>query len=152
MPLVARISSGFRTPSRRTHNGTDLAAPKGTVIHAAADGVVTIVSCQAHTANGAPYSCDRDGSLTISGCGWWVEIQHAGNIITRYCHMVSQPLVVVGQRVTAGQPIGHVGMSGHADGPHCHFEVHTNGDDSASGAIDPVPFMNQQGAPLGVQP
>jgi len=80
---------------------------------------VTIVACQAHTASGAPYSCDRDGSLAISGCGWWVEIQHAGNIITRYCHMVSQPLVVAGQRVTAGQPIGHVGMSGHADGPHC---------------------------------
>lgn len=152
VPLVARISSGFRTPSRPTHNGTDLAAPKGAVIHAAADGVVTIVACQAHTASGAPYSCDRDGSLAISGCGWWVEIQHAGNIITRYCHMVSRPLVVVGQRVTAGQPIGNVGMSGHADGSHCHFEVHTNGDDSAAGAIDPVPFMNQQGAPLGVRP
>ena len=36
------------------------------------------------------------------------EGEHAGNIITRYCHMESQPLVVVGQRVTAGQPIGRV--------------------------------------------
>jgi murein DD-endopeptidase MepM/ murein hydrolase activator NlpD len=126
--------------------------PKGTVIHAAADGVVTIVECQAKTGTGAPYSCDRDGSLAISGCGWWVEIEHAGNVLTRYCHMVSRPLVVVGERVAAGQPIGYVGMSGHADGPHCHFEVHTNGDDTAAGAIDPVPFMNQQGAPLGVKP
>jgi murein DD-endopeptidase MepM/ murein hydrolase activator NlpD len=152
VPVVGRISSGFRTPSRPTHNGVDLAVPKGTVIHAAADGVVTIVECQAKTGTGAPYSCDRDGSLAISGCGWWVEIEHAGNVLTRYCHMVSRPLVVVGERVAAGQPIGYVGMSGHADGPHCHFEVHTNGDDSAAGAIDPVPFMNQQGAPLGVKP
>jgi murein DD-endopeptidase MepM/ murein hydrolase activator NlpD len=152
VPVVGRISSGFRTPSRPTHNGDDIAAARGTVIHAAADGIVTIVDCQAHTAGGVPYGCDRDGSLAISGCGWWVEIEHAGNILTRYCHMVSRPLVFVGEHVSAGQPIGYVGMSGHADGPHCHFEVHTNGDDSPSGAIDPVPFMNQQGAPLGVLP
>jgi murein DD-endopeptidase MepM/ murein hydrolase activator NlpD len=152
VPVVGRISSGFRTPSRPTHNGDDIAAPRGTVIHAAADGVVTIVECQAHTASGGAYGCDRDGSLTISGCGWWVEIEHAGNVLTRYCHMVSRPLVFVGEHVSAGQPIGYVGMSGHADGPHCHFEVHTNGDDSPAGAIDPVPFMNQQGAPLGVLP
>jgi murein DD-endopeptidase MepM/ murein hydrolase activator NlpD len=152
VPAAGRITSGFRTPSRPTHNGDDLAASRGTVIHAAADGVVTIVSCQAHTASGAPYSCDRDGSLAISGCGWWVEIEHAGNVLTRYCHLERSPMVVPGQRVTAGQPIGLVGMSGHATGPHCHFEVHTNGDESSAGAIDPVPFMNQQGAPLGVQP
>jgi murein DD-endopeptidase MepM/ murein hydrolase activator NlpD len=64
--------------------------------------------------------------------------------------MVSRPIVGIGQLVAAGQPIGYVGMSGDATGPHCHFEVHVNGDGSAAGAIDPVPFMNQQGAPLGV--
>ena len=129
---------------------SDLA--RGTVIHAAADGVVTVVRCQATTASGAFYGCDRDGSLRIHGCGWYVEIEHAGNIITRYCHMRSHPIVFVGQRVTAGQAIGYVGMSGNADGPHVHFEVHINGDDSAAGAINPVPFMAQQGAPVGVLP
>lgn len=150
VPVVARISSGFRTPDRPTHNGVDLAAARGTVIHAASAGVVTYVGCEAHTASGAPYGCDRDGSLAIKGCGWWVQIQHAGNIITRYCHMESRPIVVIGQQVAAGQPIGYVGMSGNATGPHCHFEVHINGDPSSAGAIDPVPFMNEQGAPVGV--
>lgn len=152
VPVVGRISSGFRTPDRPTHNGIDLATTKGTIIHAAASGVVIAVACDAQTAAGAPYGCDRDGSIHITGCGWWVEIQHAGNVITRYCHMESRPIVVVGQQVTAGQPIGHVGASGNATGPHCHFEVHINGDRSDAGAINPIPFMIQQGAALGIQP
>ena len=153
VPVVGfQITSGFRTPERPTHNGVDLAAARGTVIRAASAGVVSVVACQAFTSSGAPYSCDRDGGLNIGGCGWYVEIEHAGGVMTRYCHMVSMPLVTVGQQVTAGQPIGHVGMSGHATGPHCHFEVHINGDRSPSGAIDPVPFMAQQGAPLTGKP
>jgi murein DD-endopeptidase MepM/ murein hydrolase activator NlpD len=144
----AHISSGFRTPERPTHNGVDLAAPRYTDIHAAAAGVVTVVRCQA-TVNGAPYGCDRDGGLFVQGCGWYVEILHAGNIITRYCHQQHKPDVVVGQRVAAGQVIGQVGDTGNSTGTHCHFEVHLNGDNSAAGAIDPVPFMNEQGAPLG---
>jgi murein DD-endopeptidase MepM/ murein hydrolase activator NlpD len=146
------ISSGFRTAERPTHNGVDLAVARGTVIHAASAGVVSVVACQASTSSGAFYSCDLDGGLNICGCGWYVEIEHAGGIITRYCHMESRPLVTVGQQVTAGQPIGHVGMSGHASGPHCHFEVHINGDRSPSGAIDPIIFMTQQGAPLSGKP
>ncbi|GAA5196976.1 hypothetical protein GCM10023322_67170 [Rugosimonospora acidiphila] len=146
----ATITSGFRTAERPTHNGDDLAAPKGTPIHAAAAGVVTVVRCQA-SLNGEPYSCDQDGSISVQGCGWYVEILHAGNIITRYCHQIRHPNVVVGQQVTAGQVIGWVGDSGNSTGPHCHFEVHLNGDNSAAGAVDPVPFMNRQGAPLGAQ-
>jgi len=151
VPVVGRITSGFRTPQRPTHNGVDLAAPRGTAIHAAAAGVVTFVGCEATTLAGQPYSCDKDGGPQYKGCGWYVQIAHAGGIITRYCHMVSRPIVTIGQLVAAGQPIGYVGMSGDATGPHCHFEVHINGDGSAAGAIDPVPFMNQQGAPVGVR-
>ena len=148
-PVIgARITSGFRTADRPTHNGVDLAVPRGTVIHAASAGVVTVVACQASTSSGEPYSCNKDGSLAISGCGWYVEIQHAGNVITRYCHMLSPPLVTVGEQVAAGTPIGHVGMSGHATGPHCHFEVHLGGDRTAAGAVDPVAFMAQQGVQL----
>jgi murein DD-endopeptidase MepM/ murein hydrolase activator NlpD len=153
VPVVGfYISSGFRTPERPTHNGVDLAVARGTVIRAASSGIVSVVACQASTSSGMPYSCDRDGGLNIGGCGWYVEIEHAGGIITRYCHMESRPLVIVGQQVTAGQPIGMVGMSGHASGPHCHFEVHINGDRSPSGAIDPIAFMAQQGAPLTGKP
>ena len=82
------------------------------------------------------------------GCGWYVDILHAGNVITRYCHMVSRPIVRVGQYVGAGEVIGLSGSSGNSSGPHLHFEVHLNGDSSNAGAVDPVPFMNQVGAPL----
>jgi murein DD-endopeptidase MepM/ murein hydrolase activator NlpD len=152
VPVVGPITSGFRTVDRPHHNGDDIGAPKGTLIHAASAGVVLVVACQAHTRSGAFYGCDRDGSLQVQGCGWWLEIEHAGNVITRYCHMVSRPLVVVGQQVAAGQPIGRVGATGNVTGPHLHFEVHINGDDSSAGAVNPIAFMDQQGAPLGVQP
>ena len=149
VPVKGPIVSGFRTPERPTHQGVDIAVPKGTVIHAAAAGVVTVVRCQAHLADGTNWGCDRDGAVFVLGCGWYLEILHAGNIITRYCHQLRQPDVVVGQRVAAGQPIGVTGDTGNSSGPHLHFEVHLNGDNSSAGAVDPVPFMNQQGAPLG---
>ena len=60
-------------------------------------------------------------------------------------------MVTVGQQVTAGQVIGYVGATGNANGPHCHFEVHVNGDDSFAGAVDPVLFMANEGAPLGAK-
>jgi murein DD-endopeptidase MepM/ murein hydrolase activator NlpD len=147
VPVVGPITSGFRTPDRPTHNGVDIAVPKGTPIHAAAAGVVLVATCEA-TLNGAPYSCDRDGSLAVFGCGWYVDILHANNIITRYCHQMVRPYVTVGEHVTAGQVIGLSGASGNASGPHLHFEVHVDGDGSASGAVDPIPFMNEVGAPL----
>lgn len=73
---------------------------------------------------------------------------HAQGIITRYCHLVSRPLVAVGDTVQAGDVIGDVGSSGNSSGPHLHFEVHVDGDRSSRGAIDPVPFMRSKGAPL----
>ena len=44
--------------------------------------------------------------------------------------------------------IGKVGSSGNSSGPHLHFEVHLRNDRSASGAVNPVPFMRERGAPL----
>jgi murein DD-endopeptidase MepM/ murein hydrolase activator NlpD len=151
VPVRAEIVSGFRTADRPNHNGVDLAVPKGTVVHAASAGVVITAKCNAKSPNGGPWSCDIDGSSAVQGCGWYVEILHAGNVITRYCHMVSRPDVVVGQTVAAGQPIGHSGSSGNSSGPHVHFEVHLNGDASSNGAVSPIPFMQQVGAPLGTQ-
>ncbi|HEY3007454.1 MAG TPA: M23 family metallopeptidase [Micromonosporaceae bacterium] len=149
VPVRARILSGFRTPDRPTHDGVDMGAPAGTEIVAAAAGRVLVVRCNA-SQYGHPYSCDRDGDpATVRGCGWYVEILHAGNFITRYCHMGSRPPVVVGQPVRAGEVIGHVGSSGHSSGPHLHFEVHIDADSSSRGAIDPLPFMRERGAPLG---
>ena len=70
------------------------------------------------------------------------------DILTRYCHMLRQPNVTIGQHVTAGQILGYVGSSGHSSGPHLHFEVHVNNDTTPNGAIDPIPFMATR-APLG---
>jgi murein DD-endopeptidase MepM/ murein hydrolase activator NlpD len=148
IPAVgASVGSGFRTASRPTHQGIDLIVKRFTAIHAAASGVVSVVKCdQDHSGR---QTCDVDGYPGKGGCGWMVEIVHAGGVMTRYCHMVEHPAVRVGQRVVAGQQIGRVGTSGNSSGPHLHFEVHPNNDRRSVGAINPVPFMAEEGAPLG---
>ncbi len=147
-PAHGSIVSGFRTADRPDHNGVDIGVPRGTTVVAASAGIVITAECNA-SLNGAPYSCDVDGSVSVLGCGWYVEIKHAGDLITRYCHMVRRPGVVVGQQVQAGQAIGISGTSGNSSGPHLHFEVHINNDPDSAGAIDPVPFMLDHGAAIG---
>jgi murein DD-endopeptidase MepM/ murein hydrolase activator NlpD len=93
-------------------------------------------------------TCDVDGSPSTRGCGWYVEVKHKDDIITRYCHMVRQPSVAVGDRVEIGQVLGFVGSSGHSSGPHLHFEVHFGEKAGRLNAVDPVPFMQFVGAPL----
>ena len=147
IPLKSVVGSGFRTPERPTHQGVDLIVGRYTPIGAAASGIVSKVKCDED--HSGRQTCNVDGYPGKGGCGWMVEIQHAGNIMTRYCHMVQRPFVREGQEVTAGEIIGRVGTSGNSSGPHLHFEVHLNNDRSSSGAINPVPFMREQGAPLG---
>ncbi|MGK5679616.1 M23 family metallopeptidase [Actinoplanes sp. URMC 104] len=147
LPASAAVGSGFRTASRPNHQGVDLIVGKHSPITAAASGIVSKVKCDED--HSGRRTCNVDGYPGKGGCGWMVEIQHAGNIMTRYCHMVTAPLVHEGQEVTAGELIGRVGSSGNSSGPHLHFEVHLNNDRSSAGAIDPVRFMREQGAPLG---
>jgi murein DD-endopeptidase MepM/ murein hydrolase activator NlpD len=61
-----------------------------------------------------------------------VIVDHAGDVSTYYAHLASL-LVSTGRTVGAGEPIGRVGASGNATGPHLHFEVHVRG-----AAIDPL--------------
>jgi murein DD-endopeptidase MepM/ murein hydrolase activator NlpD len=147
-PVHAPIVSPYGMRGGKLHAGVDLGAHRYDPIHAASSGIVVTSKCDQSTGN-----CDVDGSSQTPGCGWYVDIRHAGNVVTRYCHMVQQPAVVVGQAVTAGQPIGLVGTSGNSSGPHLHFEVHLNvpagGRADHSNCIDPVPFMIQVGVPLG---
>lgn len=145
-PVSAHIGSGFRTSDRPSHDGVDLIAGRGTPIRAAAAGTVVHMECDKSEIG---YNCDRDGSPNTPGCGWYVDIRHAAGVVTRYCHQLRRPLVSTGDKVTAGQVIGVVGTSGHSSGPHLHFEVHLRGDRSSRGAIDPVKFMREHGAPLG---
>lgn len=140
----AKVGSGFRTADRPTHQGVDLMVPKRTPVRSVADGTVIRSICDANI------NCDRDGSPSTPGCGWYVDIRHAEGIITRYCHMIQKPAVNVGDHVSAGQQIGLSGTSGHSSGPHLHFEVHHNGDEhAATGAIEPIGFMRSKGVKLG---
>jgi murein DD-endopeptidase MepM/ murein hydrolase activator NlpD len=142
-PTPGPVWSGFRTASRPTHYGIDIGAPRGTEIRAAADGVVTRVTCNA-TLNGAAYSCDVDGSPAVAGCGWYVNIRH-GEVVTRYCHQLTRPEVAVGDQVAAGQRIGLVGSSGRSSGPHLHFEVELQTLGGGRTVTDPVAFMAARG-------
>lgn len=99
------------------HTGIDLAAPEGSPVLAAADGVVAAV------ASGT------------SGYGSYVVLAHGQGIATLYGHL-DAVLVKVGDRVARGQPIGLEGSTGNSTGPHCHFEVRVNGQ-----PVDPTPFL-----------
>ncbi|GAB3861815.1 M23 family metallopeptidase [Dactylosporangium cerinum] len=155
-PVQAHVGSGFRTADRPTHDGVDLIAARGTPIHAASAGTVSRVRCNAADRNTRqPWGCDRDGDPNQTvGCGWYVDIDHPGGVVTRYCHMLTQPLVREGQTVAAGEVIGIVGSSGHSSSPHLHYEVHISGDGShdhsLDSAKDPVWFMVLVDAPLDV--
>lgn len=149
-PVKGDFTSGFRTPDRPDHNGVDVAAPKGTPIFAAGNGIVLSAECTSPT-------CDVDGSMSMSGCGWTVELAHADHTSTRYCHMLRRPFtvkdgvavpLVKGQVVTAGQLIGIVGTSGNSSGPHLHFETHTNTPPNSSNATEPFAFMKARGVDL----
>ena len=111
-----RISSKF-TAARlhpilgrmRAHKGVDYAAPSGTPIHAAGDGVIKY------------HGWER-------GYGNFVVIQHDKTISTAYGHMSRFVKGQhVGERVRQGEVIGYVGMTGLATGPHLHYEFRVNG-------------------------
>jgi murein DD-endopeptidase MepM/ murein hydrolase activator NlpD len=141
LPVLAPLVSGFRTATRPGHDGVDLGAARYTPIHAAAAGTVIRVTCNTPSNN-----CDVDGGIGVGGCGWYVEVQHPGHVVTRYCHMVRRPSVVVGQNVPKGAVLGYVGMSGNASGPHLHFEVHAYAPPATrANAISPIAFLRGKG-------
>ena len=118
LPQTFSISSpfGYRedpfTGEIDYHNGTDIAAPNGTQILAAAAGTVTI-------ANGIdPWG----GSY-----GYHIKIDHGNGLETLYAHC-SAICVTPGQQVQQGEVIGFVGSTGNSTGNHLHFEVWVNGE------------------------
>ena len=116
--LTASYGQGGGYWSSGYHTGTDFAAPSGTPIYSAEDGVVIE----------AGYA-GAYGNYTV--------IRHEGGITTAYAHQ-SSISVSVGQRVSAGQTIGTVGSTGNSTGPHLHFEVR-----NASGNfMDPMAWLN----------
>jgi murein DD-endopeptidase MepM/ murein hydrolase activator NlpD len=141
LPVPARLVSGFRTVQRPAHDGVDLGATRNTPVRAAAAGTVIRVVCNVSTGD-----CDVDGNSTLTGCGWYTEVRHAGDIVTRYCHLVRRPSVRVGQVVAEGQLLGYVGTSGSSSGPHLHFEVHLNAPPATrANAVSPIAFLRARG-------
>lgn len=118
-----RISSAFSNKRRhpvlfivRKHEGVDLAAPRGTPVYAAANGVVKI----------SKYS---------RSAGKYIIVNHENGYTTSYMHL-SKRLAKNGQKVKRGQLIGYVGTTGISTGNHLHYEIRKNGD-----AYNPEPFM-----------
>jgi murein DD-endopeptidase MepM/ murein hydrolase activator NlpD len=146
VPVPGRPAQLFRPSTNPTHDGVDIMQPRNTPIAAAAAGRVVTVEC-----NTSGATCDVDGGQSVRGCGWYIEIHHPGDVITRYCHLVRRPSVAEGQQVSLGQTIGYVGTSGNSSGPHLHFEVHVGaGSATRANAVDPIAFMQRMNAPLGV--
>lgn len=110
-----RIDPVYGTP--KMHKGLDFTAPQGTPIYATGNGVISL----------AGYGED--------GFGNHVEIHHGYGYETLYGHMIKVK-VRAGQKVKRGEVIGWVGSTGKSTGPHCHYEVHVNGQE-----VDPVYFF-----------
>jgi hypothetical protein len=94
------------------HNGVDLALPKGTPVAACGSGRVVMA---------------KERIVT----GWTVVIEHLPGLYSLYFHMDGVS-VGVGELVQKGEPIGSLGMTGLATGPHLHWEVQVGGV-----AVDP---------------
>jgi murein DD-endopeptidase MepM/ murein hydrolase activator NlpD len=119
---MTRLTSGFGMRwhpvlgGRRPHMGVDLAGAVGTPVHATGDGTV-------------------ERADWFSSYGLFVEIEHGGQLETRYGHM-SRLNVAAGQYVHRGDVIGYIGTTGRTTGPHLHYEVRVDGV-----AVNPLPYM-----------
>lgn len=144
-----RCCFGFR-PSRRTgqrtwHGGIDLQASRGTPVYAVAAGVIEIVGQ------------DSDRHPGFQGYGNCVVIRHMEEQTWSFCAHLDRVLVMPGQWVAAGTPIGLVGNTSNGRfpgmGPHLHFEIRRarpNGSSPYPGSsrqfgIDPVPWLAARG-------
>jgi murein DD-endopeptidase MepM/ murein hydrolase activator NlpD len=112
----ARISSHYNLKRKhpvlgytRAHKGTDFAAPTGTPIRAAGDGVV-------------------EKAAWYGGYGRYIRIRHDKKFKTAYAHLSRYAKgMKTGKKVKQGQTIGYVGTSGRSTGPHLHYEVFVYG-------------------------
>jgi murein DD-endopeptidase MepM/ murein hydrolase activator NlpD len=129
--ISSRFSMGRKHPilhTIRAHKGVDYSAPTGTPIKASGHGKVAFVG--------------RKG-----GYGNCIILQHGQQYTTLYGHMsrFAKPLNE-GDRVTQGQIIGYVGMTGLASGPHLHYEFRING-----AHVDPLAIKLPASEPIAPQ-
>jgi murein DD-endopeptidase MepM/ murein hydrolase activator NlpD len=85
----------------------DIAAPEGTPVYALADAAVV-----------------RAWSYPDARCGIGLTLETAGGVEWTYCHLsYLEPTVQTGAVLSAGDPVGLVGHTGHATGPHLHLQL-----------------------------
>ena len=94
----------YGSRGRKFHQGVDLRVPTGTPVYAASDGEVTYVGSK------------------VRGYGKMIVLKHAGGYFSVYAHH-SKNLVKFGSHVKRGSLIAYSGRTGHATGPHLHFEI-----------------------------
>jgi murein DD-endopeptidase MepM/ murein hydrolase activator NlpD len=116
-PVRAPLGDRFGPRDNRFHTGIDFTAPSGANVRAAAPGRVV------------------QAGWDSGGYGYLVTLWHGDGVRTMYAHL-SAVLVHRGQRIAAGARLGRVGATGHAFGPHLHFEVRVRG-----AAVDPLPAL-----------
>jgi lysozyme family protein len=112
-PLDAPVGDVFGPRGNRFHAGIDLIASRGTPVAAAAGGRVVFAG------------------FAAGGWGKLVIVAHADGVKTMYAHLATVT-VHRGELVAVGSGLGTVGATGHASGPHLHFEVRLRG-----AAVDP---------------
>jgi murein DD-endopeptidase MepM/ murein hydrolase activator NlpD len=112
-PTMGWVTSGFGFRTNpfsglsQMHEGMDISNRVGTLVVAPSDGIVSDVG------NDLVY-----GKILV--------ISHGFGMTSRYCHL-SKTLVKAGQKVTRGDNIAEIGMTGRTTGPHLHYEVRMNG-------------------------
>ena len=112
----SKLSSGFGMRKHpisgydKLHKGVDFAAPSGTPIFAAGNGVIEFIS-------------------NNGGYGKYIRIRHDSTYKTAYAHMKNfKKGLYKGARVKQGDVIGYVGSTGKSTGPHLHYEIIKNGN------------------------
>lgn len=118
LPAKGTLTSNFGQRWGKMHNGIDIGAPYGTIIHSAASGVVSFSGWQ-------------------QGYGYVIKIDHGSGIETVYAHC-RKIYVKKSQKVKSGEQIGEVGSTGNSTGPHVHFEIRVNG-----AAQNPLVYIKQ---------
>lgn len=125
---VGEIVSDFGPRNGSFHDGIDISCPTGTPVYASHTGVVV-------------YAGDR-----LSGYGNLVVLRHNTGFTTVYAHN-SRILVEEGDTIKKGQYIAQVGSTGHASGPHLHYEIRVKDNHGRYVAVDPVPILNGESQP-----